>query len=211
MTTENQAPVDVEMRLARNTVARVIYVNKLDRLGADFYRVVEQIKKLVLAKKLQGIADVKQLGDRHQGLRLVIEIKNGFVPEAILEQLYRQTALEDTFGINAVALVDGQPRTLGLKEMLDVFLGHRFDVVRRRSTFRRAKAAELIFGDLWEFDPAPESADPKLADSYDLFIAGEFVAPRAGEYFDSINPATADYLIAAIEQSESQGGDALHS
>ena len=105
--------------------------------GVGEERVIEQIKKLVLAKKLQGIADIKHLSDRHQGLRLVIEIKNGFVPEAILEQLYRQTALEDTFGINAVALVDGQPRTLGLKEMLDVFLGHRFDVVRRRSQFRR--------------------------------------------------------------------------
>ena len=112
--------------------------------GVGEERVVEQVKKLVLAKKLQGIADIKQLGDRHQGLRLVIEIKNGFVPEAILEQLYRQTALEDSFGINAVALVDGQPRTLSLREMLDVFLGHRFDVVRRRSAFRRAKAADRL-------------------------------------------------------------------
>lgn len=112
--------------------------------GVGEERVVEQVKKLVLGKKLQGIADVKQLGDRHQGLRLVIEVKNGFVPEAILEQLYRQTALEDSFGINAVALVDGQPRTLGLKQMLEVFLGHRFDVVRRRSVFRRTKAADRL-------------------------------------------------------------------
>ncbi|PKH41497.1 DNA gyrase subunit A [Nocardioides alpinus] len=112
--------------------------------GVGTERVMEQIKKLVLAKKLQGIADIKDLSDREHGLRLVIEIKNGFVPEAILEQLYRQTALEDTFGINAVALVDGQPRTLGLREMLDVFLRHRFDVVRRRSTYRRAKAADRL-------------------------------------------------------------------
>ncbi|CUR58961.1 DNA topoisomerase IV subunit A [metagenome] len=112
--------------------------------GVGEERVVEQIKKLVLAKKLQGIADIKQLGDRHHGLRLVIEVKNGFVPEAILEQLYRQTALEDSFGINAVALVDGQPRTLGLKQMLEVFLGHRFEVVRRRSAFRRNKAADRL-------------------------------------------------------------------
>lgn len=112
--------------------------------GVGTERVMEQIKKLVLAKKLQGISDIKDLSDREHGLRLVIEVKNGFVPEAILEQLYRQTALEDSFGINAVALVDGQPRTLGLKEMLDVFLGHRFDVVRRRSTFRRAKAADRL-------------------------------------------------------------------
>ncbi|MGF9755515.1 DNA topoisomerase IV subunit A [Microvirga sp. 0TCS3.31] len=112
--------------------------------GVGTERVMEQIKKLVMSKKLQGIADIKDLSDREHGLRLVIEIKNGFVPEAILEQLYRQTALEDSFGINAVALVDGQPRTLGIKEMLEVFLGHRFDVVRRRSTFRRAKAADRL-------------------------------------------------------------------
>jgi DNA gyrase subunit A len=112
--------------------------------GVGTERVMDQIKKLVLAKKLQGIADIKDLSDRDHGLRLVIEIKNGFVPEAILEQLYRQTALEDSFGINAVALVDGQPRTLGLKEMLEVFLGHRFDVVRRRSAFRRQKAADRL-------------------------------------------------------------------
>ena len=112
--------------------------------GVGTERVIEQIKKLVLGKKLQGIADIKDLSDREHGLRLVIEIKNGFVPEAILEQLYRQTALEDSFGINAVALVDGQPRTLGLKQMLEVFLEHRFDVVRRRSTFRRKKAADRL-------------------------------------------------------------------
>ncbi|MCY4726150.1 DNA topoisomerase 4 subunit A [Nocardioides sp. STR2] len=112
--------------------------------GVGTERVMEQIKKLVLGKKLQGIADIKDLSDRDHGLRLVIEIKNGFVPEGILEQLYRQTALEDSFGINAVALVDGQPRTLGLKEMLEVFLAHRFDVVRRRSAFRRAKAADRL-------------------------------------------------------------------
>jgi len=112
--------------------------------GVGEERVVEQIKKLVLSKKLQGIADVKQLGDRHQGMRLVIEVKNGFVPEALLEQLYRLTPMEDTFGINAVALVDGQPRTLGLKEMLEVYLGHRFEVVRRRSSFRRAKSADEL-------------------------------------------------------------------
>ncbi|GAA1449969.1 DNA topoisomerase IV subunit A [Mycobacterium cookii] len=112
--------------------------------GVGTERVMEQIKKLVLAKKLQGIADIKDLSDREHGLRLVIEVKNGFVPEAILEQLYRQTALEDSFGINAVALVDGQPRTLGLKEMLEVFLAHRFEVVRRRSTFRRKKAADRL-------------------------------------------------------------------
>ena len=112
--------------------------------GVGPERVIERIKSLVQGKKLQGISDVKDLTDREKGLQLVIEVKNGFVPEAILEQLYRLTPMEDSFGINAVALVEGQPRTLGLKEMLEVFLGHRFDVVRRRSVFRRGKAAERL-------------------------------------------------------------------
>jgi DNA gyrase subunit A len=112
--------------------------------GVGTERVIEAIKKLVQAKKLQGIADVKDLTDREKGLRLVIEVKNGFHPEALLEQLYKSTPMEDSFGINAVALVDGQPRTLGLKEMLEVFLAHRLDVVRRRSAHRRAKAADRL-------------------------------------------------------------------
>ncbi len=107
-------------------------------------RVIERIKVLVQTKKLQGIADVKDLTDRTKGLQLVIEIKNGFHPEAILEQLYRQTPMEDSFGINAVSLVDGQPRTLGLKEMLEVYRDHRYDVVRRRSAFRRTKAQDRL-------------------------------------------------------------------
>ena len=112
--------------------------------GVGTEKVIERIKTLVQGKKLQGISDIKDLTDRDNGLRLVIEVKNGFHPEALLEQLYRQTPMEDSFGINNVALVDGQPRTLGLKEMLEVFLEHRFDVVRRRSAFRRAKAADRL-------------------------------------------------------------------
>src|SRR3954465_2010325 len=112
--------------------------------GVGPERVIERIKILVQGKRLQGISGVKALTGREKGLRLVIEVKNGFVPEAILEQLYRLTPMEDSFGINAVALVDGQPRTLGLKEMLEVFLGHRYDVVRRRTEFRRGKAADRL-------------------------------------------------------------------
>lgn len=112
--------------------------------GVGTEKVVERIKTLVQGKKLQGISDMKDLTDREHGLRLVIEVKNGFVPEALLEQLYKQTPLEDSFGINNVALVDGQPRTLGLKELLRVFLDHRFEVVRRRSQFRRDKKAERL-------------------------------------------------------------------
>src|SRR6478609_4622068 len=112
--------------------------------GVGTEKVVERIKTLVQGKKLQGISDIKDLTDRENGLRLVIEVKNGFVPEALLEQLYKLTPMEDTFGINAVALVDGQPRTLSLKELLRVFLDHRFEVVRRRSLFRRTKKAERL-------------------------------------------------------------------
>ncbi|MFF2329084.1 MULTISPECIES: DNA topoisomerase (ATP-hydrolyzing) subunit A [unclassified Streptomyces] len=107
-------------------------------------KVISKIKDLVSAKKLQGIADVKDLTDRAHGLRLVIEVKNGFVPEAVLEQLYKLTPMEDSFGINNVALVDGQPLTLGLKELLEVYLDHRFDVVRRRSEFRRNKRRDRL-------------------------------------------------------------------
>ncbi|MFT4218794.1 MAG: DNA topoisomerase 4 subunit A [Micropruina sp.] len=107
-------------------------------------RVIEQIKTAVQAKKLTGIADVKDLTDLANGTRLVIEIKNGFNPEAVLEQLYRQTRLEDSFGINAVALVEGQPRTLGLREMLTVYLDHRLEVTLRRTRFRLGKAADRL-------------------------------------------------------------------
>jgi DNA gyrase subunit A len=107
-------------------------------------KVIEKIKDLVQAKKLQGIAAVTDLTDRTHGLRLVIELKGGFHPEAVLEQLYRLTPMEDSFGVNAVALVEGQPRTLGLRELLQVYVSHRLDVVRRRCEFRRRKASDRL-------------------------------------------------------------------
>ncbi|MGH3373410.1 MAG: DNA gyrase/topoisomerase IV subunit A [Actinoallomurus sp.] len=107
-------------------------------------RVVAKIKDLVNAKKISGISDLKDLTDRQQGLRLVIEIKNGFHPEAVLEELYRLAPLEETFGINNVALVDGQPRTLGLRDLLQVYVDHRIEVVRRRSQFRRKKREDRL-------------------------------------------------------------------
>jgi DNA gyrase subunit A len=112
--------------------------------GVGPERVKEKIADLVRSKKLQGITAVDDYTDRDKGLRLVIEVKNGFNPEAILEQLYRLTPLEETFGINNVALVDGQPRTMGLKELLEVYVDHRLDVVRRRSLFRRGKAEDRL-------------------------------------------------------------------
>ncbi len=81
--------------------------------GVGTEKIIERIKILVQSKKLQGISDIKDLTDREKGLNLVIEVKNGINPDALLAQLYRHTPLEDSFGINTVALVDGQPRTLG--------------------------------------------------------------------------------------------------
>jgi DNA gyrase subunit A len=107
-------------------------------------RVIEKIKDAVTSKKLTGIADVTDLTDRNNGLRLVIGIKTGFDPEAVLQQLYRLTPLEDSFGINNVALVDGQPQTLGLREMLQVYLDHRIRVVTRRSEYRLARRRERL-------------------------------------------------------------------
>jgi DNA gyrase subunit A len=107
-------------------------------------KVIEKIRDAVQAKRLSGISDLKDLTDRRHGLRLVIEIKNGFNPEAVLEQLYRLTPLEDSFAINAVALVDGQPRTMGLKELLKVYVDFRTSVVRRRTEFRLGRRRDRL-------------------------------------------------------------------
>lgn len=107
-------------------------------------RVIEKIKQGVEAKRISGISDVADLTDRKNGLRLVITLKTGFSPEAVLEQLYRTTPLEDSFSINSVALVNGQPQTLGLREMLQVFLDHRLSVVTRRSQHRLQKRRDRL-------------------------------------------------------------------
>ncbi len=110
--------------------------------GVGPEKVIARIKDLVSAKKLAGIADLKDLTDRHRGLHLVIEVRGGFHAEAVLDELYRLTPMEETFGINNVALVDGQPRLLGLRELLEIYVNHRLDVVRRRSEYRRGKRAD---------------------------------------------------------------------
>ena len=107
-------------------------------------RVIEKLKDAVQSKKLQGISDVNDLSDRKHGLRLVIGIKSGFDAEAVLERLYRLTPLEDSFGFNNVALVDGQPSTLGLRDMLVVYVNHRIDVVTRRTAHRLAKRRDRL-------------------------------------------------------------------
>ncbi|MDX5318142.1 MAG: DNA topoisomerase IV, partial [Actinomycetes bacterium] len=114
---------------------RAIVVTELPyQVGPE--RVIDKIKDAVNAKKVQGISAVADFSDREHGLRLVIEVKNAFNPDAVLEALYRYTPLEESFGINNVALVDGQPRTLGLRELLQVYVGHRLDVVTRRTRHR---------------------------------------------------------------------------
>ncbi len=112
--------------------------------GVGPEKVISRIKDLVQAKKLAGISDLKDLTDRHRGLHLVIEIRGGFHAEAVLDELYRLTPMEETFGINNVALVDGQPRVLGLRELLSIYVDHRIDVVRRRCEFRRRKRADRL-------------------------------------------------------------------
>jgi DNA gyrase subunit A len=107
-------------------------------------KVMARIKDLVQAKKLNGIADLKDLTDRNRGLHLVIEVRSGFNPDAVLAELYRLTPMEETFGINNVALVDGQPRVLGLRELLEIYVAHRLDVVRRRTEYRRRKRLERL-------------------------------------------------------------------
>ena len=107
-------------------------------------KVMARIKDLVQAKKLNGISDLKDLTDRNRGLHLVIEIRSGFNPDAVLAELYRLTPMEETFGINNVALVDGQPRVLGLRELLEIYVAHRIEVTRRRTEYRRRKRTERL-------------------------------------------------------------------
>ncbi|MDR1968360.1 MAG: DNA topoisomerase 4 subunit A, partial [Burkholderiaceae bacterium] len=101
----------------------------------------ERIAELVHEKKLEGISHIQDESDK-SGMRLVIELKRGELPEVVLNNLYKQTQLQDTFGINMVALVDGQPKLCNLKELIGVFLQHRREVVTRRTVFALRKARE---------------------------------------------------------------------
>ncbi|MBT2518799.1 DNA topoisomerase IV subunit A [Streptomyces sp. ISL-90] len=137
---KTRAKVSVENITARKTGLVVTELPYL--VGPE--KVIEKIKDGVNAKKISGISDVTDLTDRTNGLRLVIGIKTGFSPEAVLEQLYRLTPLEDSFNINNVALVDGGPQTLGLRELLQVYVAHRIQVVTRRSEYRLARRRERL-------------------------------------------------------------------
>lgn len=102
---------------------------------------LERIAELITEKKVEGISDIRDESDK-SGMRVVIELKRGEVPEVVLNNLYKYTQLQDTFGMNMVALVDNQPRLLNLKQMLDCFLSHRREVVTRRTVFELRKARE---------------------------------------------------------------------
>ncbi|MFD7654152.1 DNA gyrase subunit A [Actinosynnema sp. NPDC059797] len=113
--------------------------------GVGPEKIIEKITdEVTKSKRLTGIADVKDLTDRENGVRVVIECKVGVNPQALLADLYRLTPMEQSFGINNLVLVDGQPRTLGLKALLEVFLRHRYEVVTRRTRYRRRRREERL-------------------------------------------------------------------
>ena len=107
-------------------------------------KVIERISDGVKNRKLEGISGAFDLTDRHNGTCIVIEIKTGFDPHAVLVQLFKHTPLQDNFAMNNVALVEGRPHTMGLKEMLQVWVDHRRVVIRRRSEYRKKKALERL-------------------------------------------------------------------
>ncbi|WP_336923955.1 DNA gyrase/topoisomerase IV subunit A [Aquipuribacter sp. SD81] len=131
-----RARVEVEAVTARR---KGLVVTELP-YGVGPERLVERISEAVKSRKVDGIAALQDLSDGRQGLRVVVELKSGFDPDAVLAQLYRLTPLEESFNVNNVALVDGRPRTLGLRELLEVYVGFRLDVVRRRTAHRLAVA-----------------------------------------------------------------------
>lgn len=137
---KTRAKVEVEQLSARRTGLVVTELPYM--VGPE--KVIEKIKDAVNGKKLTGISDIVDLTDRKHGLRLVIELKNGFNPNAVLQQLYRYSPMEDSFGINNVTLVDGQPQTLGLLQLLSVYVEHRITVVRRRTAFRLGKKKDRL-------------------------------------------------------------------
>ncbi|WP_312713796.1 DNA gyrase subunit A [Stutzerimonas nitrititolerans] len=141
-------------------------------------RLIEKIAELVKEKKIEGITELRDESDK-DGMRVVIELRRGEVPEVILNNLYAQTQLQSVFGINVVALVDGQPRTLNLKELLEAFVRHRREVVTRRTVFELRKARErghILEGQavaLSNIDPviALIKASPTPAEAKDALIA----------------------------------------
>jgi len=157
---------------------------------------LERIAELVHEKKLEGISHIQDESDK-SGMRVVIELKRGEVPEVVLNNLYKQTQLQDSFGINMVALIDGQPRLCNLKTLVEIFLDHRREVVTRRTVFALKKARErghvleglaVALANIDEFiatiknSPTPPVAKAALmSKSFDSSLVREMLIRAEGE------------------------------
>ena len=182
----------------------------------------ERMAELVHEKKLEGISHIQDESDK-SGMRLVIELKRGEVPEVVLNNLYKQTQLQDTFGVNMVALVDGQPRLCNLKDLLQVFLQHRREVITRRTVHDLRKARErghvleglaVALANIDEFiriireSPTPPVAKAELmARSWDSQLVREMLT-RSRADGGTINAD--DYRPDGLERSFGMQGDGLY-
>ncbi|MGZ5194441.1 MAG: DNA gyrase subunit A [Ramlibacter sp.] len=182
----------------------------------------ERMAELVNEKKIEGISHIQDESDK-SGMRLVIELKRGEVPEVVLNNLYKQTQLQDTFGINMVALIDGQPRLCTLKDLIEVFLQHRREVVTRRTVFNLRKARErghvleglaVALANIDEFiaiirnAPTPPVAKTELMSrSWDSKLVREMLT-RTREDGGTINAD--DYRPDGLDRTFGMGGDGLY-
>lgn len=162
-------------------------------------RLIERIAELVKEKKIEGISELRDESDK-DGLRIVIEMRRGESGEVVLNNLYSQTALQTVFGINIVALVDGQPRTLNLKELLEHFILHRREVVTRRTIYLLRKARDrghILEGlaiAIANIDPVIEliKASPTPADAREALLARGWDLADVGQFLDRAKSDTGD-------------------
>jgi len=182
----------------------------------------ERMAELVHEKKIEGISHIQDESDK-SGMRLVIELKSREVPEVVLNNLYKQTQLQDTFGINMVALVDGQPRLCNLKQLIDIFLQHRREVVTRRTVYNLRKARErghvleglaVALANIDEFiriirqAPTPPVAKAELMTlAWDSQLVREMLT-RARLDGEAVNPQ--DYRPDGLEAQFGMGADGLY-
>jgi DNA gyrase subunit A len=182
----------------------------------------ERMAELVHEKKIEGISHIQDESDK-SGMRLVIELKRGEVPEVVLNNLYKQTQLQDTFGINMVALVDGQPRLCNLKQLIDIFLQHRREVVTRRTVFNLRKARErghvleglaVALANIDEFiriirnAPTPPVAKAELmTKSWDSQLVREMLTRARA---DGLPVDPKDYRPEGLEAAFGMGTDGLY-
>ncbi len=175
---------------------------------------LERMAELVNERRIEGISDIRDESDK-SGMRVVIELKRGELPEVVLNNLYKQTQLQDTFGINMVALVDGQPRLLNLQQMLEAFLSHRREVVTRRTVFELRKARErghVLEGlavaianvdemiELIKASPTPPIAKERL-------MAREWRAGVAREMLERAGSGIAEFRPEGVDASVGLSGD----